>query len=54
MVSEFSLIFEKYNKELDFIVIGSKEYENAVLNLDISERFEVLFESIKNYLKNNK
>ena len=47
----FDSIFQKYNKDLDFIVISNKKYENVILNLDEKDSFEVLFEQIKNHIK---
>ena len=51
-ISDFDLIFRNYNKDLDFIVISNKKYENVILNLDEKENFEVLFEQVKNHIKN--
>ena len=45
----FDDILEMYNKNIDFIIIGRREYENCVLNLNINENIEDLIIYIKDY-----
>ena len=53
-IINFNDILEMYNKNIDFIIIGSKEYENCVLNLNRNEKVEDLIIYIKDYFNSIK
>ena len=48
-IINFDDILEMYNKNIDFIIIGRREYKNCVLNLNINENIEDLIIYIKDY-----
>lgn len=53
-IINFDSILEKYKKDIDFIVISDKKYENIALNLDNTIKVEDLINEVRNYFFNQK